>query len=440
MFPLCKIKQIDQSQGEKMINVHALSTRIWWALIVTVSLILVSCSPLIRPPAEEAPPSPGLAFVDYRHLNGGADGVALIDLDPDSPDFGKIIQQVEMGQGVLPHHLYFNRDQSKLYNTTLGGERLYEVGLQKDAAGFPTITKITPIDVGDNYVGEDMYFTQDGSRFYMTFMAGKGADRDGSIGVFDAKTNELLEVIHAPEAADPASDQPFILYPHGISANEELGLLMVTSTQHPEEKGAGNTVTTIDLQTNQPIKTQLVADSKEDISVPVEVMMLRDGLPPFALASTTLGGDIWIAAYNASAKSFDDFVKVIDGEKEGLGVALEFYIHTSHAGQKELYVSFGVPGVINVYALDALPQLPLKRTLPAGAGAHHMTFFETRLGREVVVIQNNLLNIEGLNAGTLMVVDIHTGETLKTLDMKSDYGLMPESIEAAFGHGHDLHH
>jgi hypothetical protein len=73
-----------------------------------------------------------------------------------------------------------------------------------------------------------------------------------------------------------------------------------------------------------------------------------------------------------------------------LGVALEFYIHTNHHG--------------------------------------------------VVVVQNNLLNLDGLNAGTLMAVDIHSGEVLKTLDMKATYGLMPESIEAAFGHGHDLHH
>ncbi|RIK30843.1 MAG: hypothetical protein DCC55_37250, partial [Chloroflexi bacterium] len=136
-----------------------------WALIVIVSLILVSCIPLIRAPGEGAAPSPGLVFVDYRHLNGGSDGIALMDLDPESPDFGKILQQVEMGPGVLPHHLYFTRDQSKLYNTALGGERLYEVGLKRDANGFPTITEVTPIDVGDNFVGEDIYFTEDGSLY-----------------------------------------------------------------------------------------------------------------------------------------------------------------------------------------------------------------------------------------------------------------------------------
>ncbi|MCE7982902.1 MAG: hypothetical protein DYG89_17095 [Caldilinea sp. CFX5] len=408
-------------------------------VLIIASFTLTMCIRPVAPPAHSHV-SAGLTFVDYRHLNGGADGMILMDLDPESPDFGKILQQVEMGQGVLPHHLYFNRDQSKLYNTALGGERLYEVGLERDADGFPTITEITPIDVGDNLVGEDIYFTEDGSRFYMTFMAGQGGERDGTVGVFDAKTDQLIEVIRAAEPADPASGEPFILYPHGISANEELGLLLVTSSQPPTGTQFGNTVTTIDLKTNQPIKTQLVADNAEDLSLPVEVMLLRDDLPPHALVSTSVGGDIWIAPYDEAAKTFGDFVKVVDSEKEGLGVALEFYIHTSHAGEKELYVSFGVPGVINVYSLDALPALPLKRTLPAGPGAHHMSFFATKSGREVVVVQNNLLNLEGINAGTLMVVDIHSGEVLGTIDMRTDYGLLPESIEAAFGHGHDLHH
>lgn len=289
-------------------------------------------------------------------------------------------------------------------------------------------------------MGEDVYFTEDGNRFYMTFMGGQGGERDGTVGVFDAKTDQLIEVISAPEPADPASDQPFILYPHGISANEELGLLMVTSSQPSTGTDIGNTVTTIDMKTNKPIKTPLVADSLADRSLPVEVMLLRNDLPPHALASTSIGGDIWIAPYNEASNTFGDFVKVVDSDKEGLGVALEFYIHTDKVGQKELYITFGVLGVINVYRLDALPELPLKRTLPAGPGAHHMSFFATRSGREVVVVQNNLLNLEGINAGTLMVVDIHSGEVLGTVDMRADYGLLPESIEAAFGHGHDMHH
>ncbi len=69
-----------------------------------------------------------------------------------------------------------------------------------------------------------------------------------------------------------------------------------------------------------------------------------------------------------------------------------------------------------------------------------MAFFETLAGRELVVVQNNLLNAPGLNDGTLHVLDTHTGEVVGTVDLVTEHGLMPESIESALGHGADLHH
>lgn len=383
----------------------------------------------------------GLFFVDYRHLDGGQDGVALLDLNPESADFGRILQRKFIGEGVLPHHLYFNRAQDRLYTTSLGGTRLYEVIIDKGADGLPRITRFIPIDTDGNLVGEDMYFTEDGSRYYVTFMGGDGSLEGGSIGVFDAQSNELLETITAPAPADRSSGEPFILYPHGISANEELGIMMVTSTAHPDgASGFGNTVTAIDMATNEPIRNYLVADAPNDLSAPVEVILLRDDLPPYALATTLNGADIWVAPYDETSGAFGEFEKQVEGEESGLGVALEFYIHTNHHGEAELYVSFAVPGVVNVYSLDNLPELTLKRTLVAEPGAHHMAFFTTESGREALVIQNNLLNIDGLNTGTLTVLDTHTGERLGTVDLPDEHDLMPEAIESAFGHGHDYHH
>lgn len=385
--------------------------------------------------------SPGLIFVAYRNLRGGADGVALIDLDPESGHFGKIIQRRNIARGVIPHHLYFNRDQSRLYSTALSGSNLYEIMLDRGADGLPRMAQVKEVDTGGNLVGEDMYFTEDGSRFYMTFMGGDGSVTGGSVGVFDAHSNELIEIVSARVPADPSSGAPFIMYPHGISANEELGILMITSTIHADlSTGVGNTVTAIDLETNELLETYLVADSWDDLSSPVEVILLRDELPRYALVNTMLGGDIWIAAYDEECERFESFDKILEGEDSGLSWPLEFYIHESHEGEHELYVSFASPGVINVYSLDELPALPLKRTLPADAGAHHMSFFETESGREVVAVQNNLLAIDGLDAGTLMVVDIHTGEVLGTLDLAGEHGMLPESIESAHGHGHDYHH
>lgn len=382
-------------------------------------------------------PSPGLTLVDYRHLSGGEDGIAILDLDPESPGFGGILERRSLGRGVLPHHLYFDRSGERLYTSALGGPYLFEVGLTQDAAGVPRLGPIVPIDTGANRIGEDMYFTEDGSRFYVTFLGGHGGERDGSVGVFDTETNAMIDEIIAPES----QGDPFILYPHGISANEELGVLIVTSDAHPDGvSGVGNTVTVIDLSTNEPLRTYRVAGAPDELTETVEVLLLRDELPPFALVTTVADAGIWVAEHDPSTGLFKEFEKKFAGDAAGLGVALEFYIQENAGGEKELYVSFASPGVIAVYGLDQLPELPLRRTFDTGAGAHHMSFFQTRSGRDVMAVQNNLINLDGLNAGTLTVHDVETTELLGTVDLRNDHGILPESIESAFGAGHDYHH
>lgn len=382
-------------------------------------------------------PSPGLTLVDYRHLQGGEDGVAILDLDPESERFGEILEKRSIGPGVLPHHLYFDRTGERLYTTALRAPYLFEIGLATDADGTPHLGSIEPIDTGKNIVGEDMYFTEDGSRFYVTFLGGHGGERDGSVGVFEAASNALIDEILAPESAG----EPFILYPHGISANEALGVLMVTSDTHPDGvTGIGNTVTAIDIETHEPLRTYPVRSAPDELTETVEVLLLRDDLPPFALVTTVVDAGIWVAPHDPGSGLFGEFEKQFAGDAQGLGVALEFYVHENVAGEKELYVSFASPGVIAVYGLDALPELPLRRLMPTAAGAHHMQFFETRSGRDVMVVQNNLIDYEGLNAGTLSVLDVQTGEVLGTVDMRNRDGLLPESIESAFGAGHDYHH
>src|SRR5918997_711080 len=158
----------------------------------------------------------------------------------------------------------------------------------------------------------------------MTFMGGQGGDPDGTVGVFDARSNKLLKTIKAP-GSEITSGTPFIMHPHGISANEALGKLMVTNTSHPTlPKNIGNSVTEIDMRTNEAVRTYLVAESPTDLSSPVEVLLTRGNLPPFALVSTINGGDIWVAPYDAATGHFGTFEQKVDGATVGLDVALEF--------------------------------------------------------------------------------------------------------------------
>ncbi|MCT2406628.1 hypothetical protein NZD88_03540 [Chryseobacterium antibioticum] len=372
-------------------------------------------------------------YIDYRSLKGLSDGIAVIELDPEAPNFGHISSKLELGIGVLPHHLYYNQNANKLFTTALGGSYLYQIKTEKDKNGQPKLVNATPIDTGENTVGENLFFTNDG-RYFMTFMGGAGGPKDGSIGVFNADNNQLIKTIKAPVQTNP---NQFIMYPHGISVNEEKGIMMVTSTIHPDlTTGMGNTCTLLDLNTYELKETYLVADSQTDMSSPVEVLLLRGKFPQYALATTMLGGDIWIAPYNATTKKYDAFSKIFDGSTQGLGWALEMYIDDN----SKLYVSFADPGKVLVFDISNLPQLKLLKTLTADKGAHHMVFFKTKKGKEVVAVQNNLLDIPNLNSGTISVIEIQTGKTLGTVDLRTKYGILPESIEGTNGPSNYMHH
>lgn len=372
-------------------------------------------------------------YIDYRSLKGLPDGIAVIELDPEAPNFGNISSKLELGIGVLPHHLYYNHNAKKLFTTALGGSYLYQIETGEDKNGQPKLINATPINTGENTVGENLFFTNDG-RYFMTFMGGAGGSKDGSIGVFNANNNQLIKTIKAPIQTN--SNQ-FIMYPHGISINEEKQLMMVTSTIHPDlTTGVGNTCTLLDLNTYELKETYQVADSPADMSAPVEVLLLRGKFPQYALATTMLGGDIWIAPYNVATKKYDAFSKVFEGSTQGLGWALEMYIDDT----SKLYVSFADPGKVLVFDLSHLPQLKLLKTFDADKGAHHMAFFKTKSGKEVVAVQNNLLNIPNLNSGTINVIDINTGKTLGTVNLRTQYGILPESIEGTNGPSNYMHH
>jgi DNA-binding beta-propeller fold protein YncE len=344
-----------------------------------------------------------LAVVDYTdHNPDGADGIAIVDVNPQSPTFGKILQQVKLGPNVSPHHLYYNRDESKLYTTALGGARLYKI----DLAGTK-IKRVTPLDAGPCEVGEDLYFSEDGSKYYLTCMGSH------MIAVFDAKTDKMIGQISAP-----APNQPFIRYPHGIAVHEQLDRMIVTETVSPDLQDAGMSVTVIEPSSGRVLSTHLITKDGKEGSAPVEVFFLPDR--PVAYITAMFEGSLWAGVWDEGSKDFQ-FKVVDDLTTRGQSVPLEMYV----GPDGYLYVSFGVPGGVNVYDI-ADPLAPrLLQTLPADAGAHHIVFSPDE---KYMIVQNNLLNLEKMNAGTISVVDLESGRLAARVDSFVKRGLQPASI------------
>ena len=379
-------------------------TLLWIVLAALVGLGVWLMTP------RTAPEEPLVGLVDYRSLTGGPDGVAVVDLTPHSEDFGRILQDVPIGVGVLPHHLYYNRDGLKLYTTALGGAHLYRIDVDDDR-----IASITPIDAGGCVVGEDLYFSRDGSRFHLTCM---GSDR---VVVFDARTDRRIDEITAPHPNDP-----FVRYPHGISVNEALDRMVITDTVSADLQDAGSNVTVIEYASGRVLETIPLAKSPDAPGAPVEVLFANGG--ETAYVTGMLDASVWALRWDADLGSFEPTL-VDDGAPRGESWPLEMYV----GPDGHLYVSWAVPGVVNVYEMERDGGLTLVRTLPADEGAHHIDFSPD--GRTMYV-QNNLLNLDGLNAGTLTAVDLQTGELIARSDSFLKQGKMPESLAILGGKGH----
>ena len=393
----------------------------------------------------------GLPTLDTSH------SVAIVELDPESEDFGKIISEFEQPEMTHPlHHMYYS-PTGRLYATGLDPIcSLAEIGLARDASGAPQVKGIECLDTGGQIVGEDIMWHASNGKEYMfvTFMGGRGEADGGTLGVFDPQTNEVVKVIEARKS-EVGEGKPFIMYPHGISAYKDR--MVITSTVHPDlATGVGNSVTIIDLNTLEPIQTIVVENEKplKFPSSPVEVLFARPSIhpniEPAILVNTMFGFETWKIAYNQESKTFGQPEVLYSGAQKGTAVPLEFY-----GNETELFISHALPGVVKRYDLSKLPELvSTGPDIKAEAGAHHMIFYTSKSGRKLIAIQNNLLNlgnaadndptdvdfIAGVNAHSITVHDLATGELLKTVNFRDRYNKGVDNVEGLFGAGFVHHH
>ncbi len=437
-----------------------ISTR--FAIASTFGL-LVACGP--SEPVTDATPealpdreeSQGVVLLRGLPTLGTKHSVAIVELDPEAENFGEILYEFEPGlEGEPLHHLYYS-PQGRLYATGLDPAcSLAEIGLNRDATGSPAVTGVDCLDTAGQQVGEDIMWHPAGGteRMFVTFMGGDGTADGGSLVAFDSQTNDVIKVIEARQS-DVAPGEPYIMYPHGISAFGNR--MVITSTIHPDlASGVGNSITVIDLDSLTPTETIQVEDAKPVgfPSSPVEVLFVRPSIvadvEPAVLVNTMFGFETWRIPYDEANDSFGPVEKIYDGASSGTGVPLEFY-----GTADELFVSHALPGIVKRYDLASLPDLVSSGPdIETAAGAHHMIFYTTRSGRDVVAVQNNLLNlgnaadedptdidfIAKINDHSITVHDLETGQLLAGVNFKERYGKGIDNVEALFGSGFVHHH
>ncbi len=329
------------------------------------------------------------------------EGIAVIDVDPKSKTYGQILQDLPLPADLVAHHIFYNRDQSKAYVTALGKPELRVIDMKQK----PLAMKV--IAVPGCAVGEDVVFSDDNSKWYLSCM-GTQAMIEG-----DAKADKALKTVKLPKP-----------YPHGIAIHNGIDRILLTSTVRASDLGdAGETITAVQASTGKVTGTYKVSKKASPAGeAPVEVLFVPGAKTPVAYVTNMYGGTLWTASWNAAKKDFD-VDQVHDFSAQKAGVPLEMYFSPK---SDRLYVTTAKPGHLHIFDISANPAKPkLIKTLAIAEGAHHVAFTKDwRYG----FVQNALLNLPGMSDGAITVVDLKSEKVIGSIDTLKNKGLNPNSI------------
>lgn len=302
---------------------------------------------------------------------------------------------------TVAHHVFYDRSLSKGYVTSLGKGLMYVIELKSNPY------RLSTVEVPMCKVGEDVVFSDDNSTWYLTCMGSR------NVVIGDVKTGKVKQVVDIPFA-----------YPHGIAIHEGIDRMLVTSTVRPSDMGdAGESIAVVELSTGKVLGSHKVSDKPSPSGdAPVEILFVPGSQPPVAYVTNMFGGTLSAAVWDPAKKDFA--LRVIhDFNGVKAGVPLEMYFNKK--GDR-LYVTTAKPGHFHIFEISQDALAPkLRKTLPAGGGAHHVAITPDE---RLAYVQNSLLNLPGMSDGTITVIDLEKEEVHGTLDTFSKRGLNPNMI------------
>ncbi|MBI4000524.1 MAG: YncE family protein [Nitrospira defluvii] len=335
------------------------------------------------------------------------EGIAIMDIDPESSDFGKILMEIPLPSDLVAHHIFFNRDRTKAYVTALGKSLLHVMDLTR----FPY--RLRAIAVPDCQVLEDLVVSEDNRTWYLTCMG------SSTVIMGDAVKDQPIKTI---SAAEPAA--AFILNPHGIAIHNGIDRVLITSTVKPDNMAeAGDTVTVLEASTGKVLSTHRVSAKPSPAkAAPVEVMFSPKANPPVVHITNMFDATLWAGIWDSKTQSFS-FNQVDDFGPRQQGMPLEMLYN---AKGDRLYVTTAKPGFVNLYDNTDPRQPKFLQAIPAAPGAHHSVLSPDE---RYLFVQNSLLNLEGMSDGSITVIDLAKGgKVLGSIETLKAQGFNPNCI------------
>jgi hypothetical protein len=345
---------------------------------------------------------------DLRSLKLSGDmprreGLAIIDVDPESRNFGNILSDIPIDPETVAHHIFYDRTMSKAYITGLQQPALQVLDLTKNPYRLSTIA--TPPCT----MGEDIILDETNERWYLTCMG------SGNVIVGDVVTDEVLGEIDLPGT-----------YPHGLAVNTEIDRILVTSTITPDLTGPDEFISVVRASDLEPLGKIKMSDAESPSKVaPVEVFFVPGAEPPTALVTNMFGHTLEALVWNADAEDFNRQT-IFDFAEHGASVPLEIYFNDAESPDRMYVTTAMKPGHLHIFDISEGPTTPklLKQIITAD-GAHHVGFTpDFRYG----FVQNSFINLPDMSDGSVSIVDLESGEVVASMDALKNAGFNPNSL------------
>lgn len=331
------------------------------------------------------------------------EGIAIMDIDPESADYGKILMEIPLPSDLVAHHIFFNRDRTKAYITALGKSLLHVIDLTK----FPY--RLHSIDVPDCQVSEDLAVSEDNKTWYLTCMG------SSNVIMGDALMDKPVKTV---SAAEPGAAT--ILYPHGIAIHNGIDRVLVSSTMKPDMSDVGDSVTVLEAKSGRVLSTHTIASKPAPAkSAPVEIMFSPNANPPVVHITNMMEGTLWAGVWDPKIQAFS-FHQIDDFGSRQQGMPLEMLYNKK--GDR-LFVTTAKPGYVNLYDNSDPRQPKFLKTI--AAAAHHSLLSPDE---RYLFVQNSLLNLDGLSDGSITVIDLKQGKVLGSIDTLKAQGFNPNCI------------
>ncbi len=218
------------------------------------------------------------------------DFLAVIDVSPASPSYGRVLTTVDLGSaGNEPHHMGFTDDRTKIWAGTLLSKRLFIFDVATDPAKPKIVKTIDDITTVTGLHGPHTYYALPG-RMLLTFLSSADGTPPGGLAEF-TNDGQLVRVIKNPVQAPYAYD---VAVKPDINRMVTSSFTVLRNYSKPlaqwDMKDGGNTLLVWDFKERKILQT-ITTDP-----VPLEVRWSLKPGKAYGWTNSALGDSIWFFA------------------------------------------------------------------------------------------------------------------------------------------------